>query len=360
MTDCHYESLIEDCCGPPVLPTAPTTGPDIPGIVCYTPDTCCGPNPCDISCADFICAVRQLLPEGEIYNTTKSPPVVDDREYYMVCDNVISCETDCGQQMVHGTNAPPPALVNMGATAVCDNQVGSESCSGEQLIVGSCCPDSIQCVMEETAPQLAVIDSFAAVLYRTVKALCVLLCELDPCCATRTLDAWARRFGIVRYDEQGCEQPFPNHVLALLVCLFGRLRHEVMNLENLERLAALFGAQVTLRYAGSFNCPPYGWWSMARDLDASCERAVVGCGKPVAPLRVVEMFACESIKPESINIIVCPAERTWDENCNMPVPTSPKPHDPEIYKAFLWLLPRVLPPFVRWCVYECNPNDCIQ
>src|SRR3954454_3110851 len=145
-----------ECCGPP-RPLLNSTGMDVPGIACHTPDGCgCGPDPCAISLEDFICAVRQLLPEGEPYRPSKAP----------------------------GTTP----VQNSGATVICDdtpNVVGSPGCAGEQLIVGGCWGDDrpVACGEEETAPQLAVIDSFAAVLYGFVQALCKALCELDQCCA---------------------------------------------------------------------------------------------------------------------------------------------------------------------------------
>jgi len=47
----------------------------------------------------------------------------------------------------------------------------------------------------------------------------------------------------------------------------------------------------------------------------------------------------------------------FPQNCNRPVP-SPQPYDPDIYDAFLWLLPRILPKPVRWCIYECDAMQC--
>ena len=321
---------LPDCCGPPALLTG-NTGPDRPGIACYTPDGCgCGPGPCQISLDDFICAVRQLLPEGEPYRPSKPP------------------------------GAAP--VQNYGAAVVCDNLVGSASCPGEQLILGGCCDEEgpIACVEEEIAPQLAVVDTFAAILYGMVQALCKALCELDPCCASDTLERWAERFGIVRTDALGCVVPFPPAALAFLVCLFSQLKSVVYNLKTLEMLAGLFGAQVRLELAGAINCPTYlHYWHMARDRDESCrDGAPTVCGPDIPrPQRVLRFAPCETRPPESINVIVCPAERVFPQNCNRPVP-SPQPYDPDIYDAFLWLLPRILPKPDRWCIYECDAMQC--
>jgi hypothetical protein len=326
--------VLDPCCGPSTVLPGETTGGDTPGIACYTPDGCgCGPGPCAITLDDFICAVRQLLPEGEPYRPSKAP-------------------------------AGNP-VENSGATVICDetpNIVGSPGCAGgEQLIHGGCCSDGgpIACVEEEIAPQLAVVDSFAAVLYGFVQALCKALCELDPCCAKDTLNRWAERFGIVRTDAQGCVVPFPDPVLSFLVCIYFQLKDVVFNLKSLEDLGRLFGARVEMQYAGAFNCSYYGhYWHMARNVDATCQEGrPAACGPATRlPQRTVPLVPCETT-PDSINVLLCPTERIFPANCNTGQ-RPPLPYDPEYLEAFRWLLGKILPSSVFWCVYDCKHFDC--
>src|SRR5262245_60730230 len=119
------------------------SGPDVAGIKCYTPDGCCGPSPCDVTLEQFICQVRSLLPEGDIYNATRI-----------------------------ATN-PDAATANKGAITVGCAEVGDE-----QLVFGGCCGDDVSCAVgEPIAPQLAVVDSYSAVAYEAVVALCAMLRE---------------------------------------------------------------------------------------------------------------------------------------------------------------------------------------
>src|SRR5262245_59421934 len=211
-----------------------TTGPDAPAILCYAPDACCGASPCAVDEDEFICQVRSLLPEGEPWNNTRP-------------------------------SAATPA-VNQGAITVGCAHVGCE-----QLVLGGCCADNIPCEDVPVAPQLAVVDAFSAVGHGAVVALCRALRELDPCTADETIRHWADRFGIGRPDP--CGPPFSDAVLAVLVCLFVRLRRQVINLAFLRELAAAFGADLVVRDAGDFNCGPSGWWTMARTRPACPEPA---------------------------------------------------------------------------------------
>src|SRR5262245_60146154 len=103
-----------------------TTGPDVAEIQCYTPDGCCAPSPCGVTEDEFLCAVRALLPEGDIFNNTKHAQLV------------------------------PPRNVGAGT-------IGCANVGCEQLVIGGCCEDEpIPCTDTPYAPQLAVVDSFSA------------------------------------------------------------------------------------------------------------------------------------------------------------------------------------------------------
>ena len=70
---------------------------------------------------------------------------------------------------------------------------------------------------------------------------------------------------------------------------------------------------------------------------------------------------CETL-PDSLNLVVCRAEVRLLDNCNLPpIPKPILPHDPELFDAFMWLLPKILPQPVFWCIYLCSPDapDCI-
>src|SRR5215471_13142676 len=100
----------------PTLPPRPVlSGPDDPGIACYVPDGCCGPDICLLGLDDFICQIRSLLPEGEIFNNTKK-------------------------------TVREPAQ-NYGAITVGCARVGCE-----QLVFGGCCSDQIFCDDDPIAP----------------------------------------------------------------------------------------------------------------------------------------------------------------------------------------------------------------
>jgi hypothetical protein len=304
------------------------SGPDTAEILCRVPDGCCGPTACDVDEDGFICQIRALLPEGQIFNNTAmaTSPL---------------------------TQRP---ILHLGAITVGCNKVGP----GNQLVFGGCCEDEIPCADEPALPQLALADAFGAVGFTAVEALCVMLRELDPCTAQLTIRMWARRLGVIAPGP--CAQEFSDKVLALLICIIWRLRFEVANWDFLSRLAGLFGAQIVLRYAGQFDCPeqhPSGWWTMARD-QAVCPDKL-NCPDDPLPSHgelIPLVPACYSALM-SLNIIVAPGERIFPPNCNLPTVPSPQPHDPEFYEAFKWLLPKILPRNAFWCVYERDDVNCI-
>ena len=300
------------------------TGPDLPAIQCRVPDGCCGPGPCDVDEENFICQIRALLPEGQVFDNT-------------------------------GVATATPSVVGISAAAIGCSYIGCE-----QLILGGCCPDVIDCEDVPVMPQLALVDAFASVAFGAVEALCVLLRELDPCTAQLTVRLWAARFGIEFPDP--CEGQWSDKVLAFLICTMWRLRFEVMNAATLNAIASVFGARIVIRYAGQFDCPeqhPSGWWSMARDQQAcppktACPDDPIPSHGELIPL----VPTCYPLPP-SLNIIVNPDTRIFPPNCNLPTVPSPQPHDPEFYAAFKWLLPQILPSNVFWCVYERDEADCI-
>jgi hypothetical protein len=301
------------------------TGPDIPAIQCRTPDGCCGPSPCDLTLDQFICQIRSLLPPGDIYNNT-----------------------------VPYAATPP---INRGAITVGCSQVGCE-----QLIFGGCCDDeTIFCTTgEPVAPQLAVVDSYATVAYGSVESLCEMLKELDPCTAKLTLHQWAARLGITAPDP--CEPMWSDKVLAILVCLMLQLKNHVMNWSYLMKLAHSFGADMALYFAGDMNCGPTGWWTMARDAPV-CDPQPPPCAtENDAPSERQEIMRlnppCQS-PPLSLNIVIAPTEITPIQNCNLALTPITLPHDPELYEAWKWLLPRILPQPALYCIYEQNEADCI-
>src|SRR5262245_15131564 len=297
-----------------------TSGPDEPGLQCYTPDTCCGPSPCAIDEDEFVCQIRTLLPQGEPWNTTRK-----------------------------ATAVPP---VNQGAITV-----GCASVGCEQLILGGCCADVIPCENDPVAPQLAVVDSFSSVAHGAIVGLWRMLRELDPCTAALPMCYWADRFGIGRPDP--CGPPFSDNVLGILICLYLRIPHMVINWAVLQELAAAFGANVVIRDAGDFNCGPAGWWTMARTRPVCPE--IAPC--PDEPFdgggRLMRMVPCNPTPPPSFNFVLSPADIVLPPNCNLPPVPATRPHDPELYEAFKWLLPRILPQNILACVYERDPANCI-
>jgi len=296
------------------------TGPDAPAIKCYTPDTCCGPSPCAVDEDEFICQIRTLLPEGEPWNNTRP------------------------------ATATPP--VNQGAITIGCAHVGCE-----QLVLGGCCADSVTCEDIPVAPQLAVVDSFASVAHGAVVALCRMLHELDPCTADLTIEYWAERLGVGKPDP--CGPSFSDQVLGILICLFVKLRQHVINLAYLEELAAAFGADVVVRDAGDMNCGPTGWWTLARDR-AMCA-TIQPC--PDEPFdkggKLMSMVPCSPTPPPSLNFVLSPTDITLPANCNLPPIPATRPHDPDLYAAFKWLLPLILPQNILACVYERDPANCI-
>ena len=314
---------------PPPPHVKSMSGPDVPGIYCYIPDGCCGPSPCDIGEFDLICQVRSLLPEGDPYNNTAEPIAT-----------------------------PTPTY---GAVTVGCARVGCE-----QLVMGSCCSlDIIPCQVDPVAPQLAVVDAFGAAAYRVLRALCDMLRELDPCTARQLIRQWAERMGIKHPDP--CGPGWSDYILAFLICLITQLRSrdEPVTWDFLVELGKRMGADLVMRYAGDFSdAHPGGWWTMARDepvcpprLPCPPDPAVTARGHPNDPDMWMRS-TCET-PPLSLNIIHCPRDIEIPENCNLPTQPTHLPHDPEMYQAFLWLLPQLLPRGPLYCLYECNPADCV-
>jgi len=299
------------------------TGPDIPAIQCYTPDGCCGPSPCGISEDDFICQIRSLLPEGELYNNTMP------------------------------TTPPETELGAIGAAGVGCSRVGCE-----QLVFGSCCERSvIPCDTAKVAPQVALVDSFAAVAFTAMQALCSVIRELDPCTADLTLRRWGQRYGLVTDDL--CAPQWSDDVLRALLCELQRTRQSVINWDYLTALAGRFGAHITISAAGDFNCGPSGWWTMARSLTGCDPRET--CPEGVEPnawagpwLRLVP--TCQG-EPDSLNLVLSPADIVPPPNCNLPVVT--RSHDPALYAALKWLLPHILPRNILWCIYDQDVPNCL-
>jgi hypothetical protein len=303
------------------------SGPDQPQDQCRVPDGCCGPTPCDVTLENFICQIRALLPEGQVYNN-----------------------------VLEATPRERP-LGALGAITVCDNLIGTD-----QLIIGGCCGDDILCDDDPPLPQLALIDSFSAVAYGAVQALCTMLRELNPCTAQLTVHEWARRYGIDYPDP--CDGQWSDQVLSLLICLLLRLRFEVRNWDFFVQLGAFFGADMLVRYAGQFDCPgehPSGWWTMARDGD-QCP-AIAPCPPQELPPRARLMRLVPTCQgPQlSLNIVMWPRDnRIVPGNCNLPAVASPQPFDPELYEVWKWLLPQLLPPGPYYCVYERDEANCIM
>jgi len=299
------------------------TGPDVPAIQCYTPDGCCGPSPCDIDLDDFICQVRSLLPEGELYNNTLP------------------------------TEPPEVETAAIGAMTVGCSRVGCE-----QLVFGSCCEQTtIPCDVAKVAPQVALVDAFAAIAFKAMQALCAVVREFDPCTSEITLRRWGERFGLVTDDR--CAPQWSDDVLRALICEMIRTRQSVINWQYLTELAARFGANITISAAGDFNCGPIGWWTMARDV-VGCPREPT-CPEGVEPspwagpwMRLVP--TCQG-GPDSLNLVLSPADIVPPPNCNLPVVT--RPHDPDLYAALKWFLPRILPRNVLFCIYERDELHCI-
>jgi len=316
---------------PPPPPRKSESGPDVPGIACYVNDGCCGLDICNIDLDDFICQIRTLLPEGPIFNNTKMP-------------------------------AREPQI-NRGVATVGCARVGCE-----QLVMGSCCTDEIFCDDEPIAPQLAVLDSYSAVAFQVLRALCEQIGELDPCTANKMIRDWAKRMGITHPDP--CGPGWSDDILKFLICLFLQLRQNQrpVNWEFLTVLANRMGADIKLRYAGDFSdAAPAGWWTMARDEpvcpppDPCPPDPAVSAGGAPGQVELWMHATCQTT-PISLNIVNCPQDQIIPANCNLPVPFNEEqrlPHDPELYLAWKWLLPKLLPRGPLWCLYDCNPADCI-
>lgn len=298
------------------------SGPDVAAIQCRVPDGCCAVSPCAITEVDFICQIRSLLPEGDLYNNTLPP-------------------------------ALPPAQIQVIGTAT----VGCSKVGCEQMIFGGCCDQPMQCDYLPVAPQLAVVDSFSAIAYQAIAALCRMLRELDPCSADITIRKWAARFGITYPDP--CGGTWSDAVLAVLICEMAKIRLQVINWDYLTQLAARFGAAFVIRNAGDLNCGPIGWWTMAR-AQADCPPGYqCPADADVPNSGYIRLTPTCIEEPDSLNLILSPTDITLPPNCNNPPNPATLPHDPELYEAFKWLLPKILPQPIYWCVYERDEANCI-
>jgi hypothetical protein len=256
-----------------------------------------------------------------------------------------------------------PTTQNAGAVTVGCARVGCE-----QLVLGSCCSQAtIPCVVgDPVAPQLATVDSFSAVAFTAVSALCQALRELDPCSANVTIPCWANKFGI-KYPDPCATSGWSTQVLAFLICLYVQLRFNVVNWDFLTALAARFGARFVWHWAGDFSgCDPalqFGWWTMARD-SAPCPPPVACPPDPSLahrPQLIPFGPACWE-PPMSVNLVLYPDDVKIPANCNIPGGSHAitLPHDPELYQAFKWLLPQLLPQTMNVCLYEADPANCIS
>lgn len=273
-----------------------------------------------------MCAVRSLLPEGDLWNNTLP------------------------------AEAPELELQQVGAFTIGCSNIGCE-----QQIFGSCCDSTaLPCDFQEVSPQLAIIDSFSSTAFKVFAALCEMLKELDPCTARRTIRKWAERFGIEAEDP--CGPYWSDNVLMILICLLLQVKMNVMNWDYLTKLAGQFGASLTLKYAGDMNNDDYnGWWTMARDMTEcdypECCPPDPNCSNHIPMIRLV---GCDS-EMLSLNLVTCPSDIILLPNCNLGIepPNNTRPHDPELYRAFRMILPKLLPNNAFWCIYNCNPEDCI-
>ena len=105
-----------------------------------------------------------------------------------------------------------------------------------------------------------------------------------------------------------------------------------MNLEFLEEIARRFGAKITIREVGAINCGPMGWFT--------------GCPTDKPPLQP----GCVGPMPRTLDIVTEPIDIQLRENCNLPPHDRILPHDPELYAAFNWLLPKILPQPAYYCM----------
>lgn len=307
--------------GPPDGPNL--SGPDEPGIACWVPIDCCGWSPCAVTRDDFICQIRTLLPQGEIW-----APIAP---------------------------TTPPEIETGGSGAV---TVGCARVGCEQLIFGSCCDDRVLCTDDPDPPNLAIYDAFASVSYEVLRALCAMLNELDPCTADKRLQRWAKRFGLLSDDL--CAPVWSDEVLKLLLCTLAQIQHNVMNWNYLRTLAGQFGADLKVQPAGGFGvCFQTGWWTMGRMGPADCPKPEY-CppADPRFPQWIRLTPPCEQV-PDSLNLIVCPSDIRLPDNCNLRLAGTTYPHNPELYAAFKWLLPKILPQPIYWCVYDCDEAICI-
>lgn len=296
---------------------------DTSNVKCYVPTGCCPVSACAITLDDFMCAVRALLPEGEVFNTTKAdtqPP----------------------------TPTPPVGVgcFTVGCDPVCGENV-------EQPL----CDDTTP------APQLAIVDAFAATSYGVVERLCCMLAELDPCTAVTTVDRWLARYGV---PLGACDPSWSDEVKSLLVCIMSRISHNfVLNKANLTALGTYFGVVTTIYNAGQINCgggmPGLITLARAPRFSRGCAD-VGGCGDaPVPDLRQKTVtWGAPCTVPPSIDLVVCRAETVVAENCLLPGAGYTVTPTQELYDAFLWLLDKLISAGTDICVYRCEDVPCLE
>lgn len=334
---------------------------DYSNVKCYVPTGCCPIDPCKVSLDDFICAVRALLPPGAVFNTTAAPiePPVPVLPPGVGCITV-GCDPVCG--------APVP-------DPECDN--------------------------DPRAPQLAIVDAFAATSFTAVEALCCMLVELDPCTAQSTVDRWLARYGV---PQGACDPTWSIEVKALLLCMLSKVSHNfVLNKKNLDALGSYFGVNVRIFNSGEFNCGGLpGLFTLARTRGVCTPSETLPCTTLYSPLigrdsaglyqyllgkkddgtygRLVNGFENDysdiimelrrknsSIKfnppcapPPSLDLVVCQTETTVLSNCLLPGPGYTVTPTQELYEAFLWLLNRLISAGTDICIYRCEDVPCLE
>lgn len=296
---------------------------DFSNVKCYVPTGCCPVSPCAITEDDFICAVRALLPPGEVFNTTKAPIEPPDP-----------------------VPAPGVGCFTVGCDPVCGSPINDPECADNP-----------------PASQLGIVDAFAATSFGVIEALCCALRELDPCTAQTTVDRWLARYGV---PQGSCDPSWSTKVRALILCLLAKISHNfVLNRKNLDGVASYFGVEVSIFTAGELNCgtglPGLITLARAPRYSRGCGGVPACGGGPVPDLRQLTLQwggACAT--PPSLDLVVCQAETTVLSNCLLPGPGYTVEPSQELYEAFLWLLDRLISAGTDICVYRCEDVPCME
>lgn len=299
---------------------------DFSNVKCYEKTGCCPVSPCDISLDDFICSVRALLPPGEVFNTTAP------------------------RTSASVTQAPGVGCFTVGCAPVCGESIDDPACDDEP-----------------PAPQIGMVDAFAATAYTAVEALCCMLKELDPCTAQTTVERWLARYGV---PPSACAPTWSDETKALLLCLLAKVSHNfVLNKRNLDALAAYFGTTVSIFDAGDLNCGGLpGLFTFYRRLGQCTPRSTLPCVEGDASEIIVNMraknfrvqFDSACKPPPPIDLVVCQQETHVETNCLLPGAGYTVTPTQELYDAFLWLLDRLVSSGVNICVYRCEDVPCLE